>query len=118
MFRYHPCFALPAEKPVRPDKVVYWPCENGVIVTAPSGIILILIRVTGKAFPVAWFEYPVTPDKEVFLFESDLVDRMPMDEREKEISLEGISAGGGRVQFHWKTVMKYGRTHVPEYDGE
>jgi len=52
------------------------------------------------------------------LFESDIVDRMPMDEREKEVSLESISAGGGRMRFHWKSVMKNARTHVPEHGGE
>ena len=117
-FRYHPFFRLPIEIPVRVDEAVYWPVENGLIVTAPSGIILILIRVVGKSFPVSWFEYPIQPEKEVFLFESDLVDRLPMDDKEKEMFIEGISTGGGRIRFNWKAVMKGGRTHVPERGGE
>jgi hypothetical protein len=106
------------EKPTPPDEIIYWPCENGLIVSSPSSITLVLIRVVGKSWPVAWFEYVTVPDKEVFLFQSDLVDRMPMDERQKEMSLEVLSAGGGRVRFNWKTVMTAGRTHVPEQSGE
>jgi Putative peptidase family len=117
-FRYHPSFALPMEHSIPPDEIIYWPCENGLIVSSPSSIILVLIRVVGKSWPVAWFEYVTVPDKEVFLFQSDLVDRMPIDEREKEMLLEVLSAGGGRVRFNWKSVMKAGRTHVPEQGGE
>ena len=116
LFRYHPCFALPVEKPILPDEIVYWPCENGIIVTSPSGIILVLIRVPGKQWPVAWFEYPDRPDAEVFLFESDIVDKMPIDERVQNFTLEAISAGGGRVTIDWKPVVKMGRTCL-EQDG-
>jgi hypothetical protein len=96
--------------------VIYWPCENGLIVTAPSGIILILIRIPGKSFPIAWFEYPDRPEHEVFLFESDIVDRMTLEEQipDQEIFLEAISVGGGRVKMNWKKIMKEGRTHIPE----
>jgi hypothetical protein len=97
-----------------PDEVMYWPCENGVIVTAPSGIAMILIRVAGKSFPVGWFEYADRPEHEVFLFETDIVERMPADECEKDILLEVISAGGGRCRIDWKWVMKNGKTHAPQ----
>lgn len=93
---------------------MYWPCENGLIITAPTGIILVFIRVPQKSFPVSWFEYPDRPEREAFLFESDIIDRMPPDEREKEIQLEMVSAGSGRVRVDWKWVMKAGKTHIPQ----
>jgi hypothetical protein len=101
-----------------PDEVMFWPCENGLIVTAPSGIAMILIRVAGKLFPVGWFEYPERPEHEVFLFETDIIERMPAYERDNEILLEVISAGGGRCRVDWKWVMKYGKTHVPQQINE
>jgi len=69
---------------------------------------------------VAWFEYPDHPEKEVFLFESDIVDRMPMDERRmgQEISLEVVSAGEGRCRFDWRREMKEGRSHIPQQGAE
>jgi hypothetical protein len=66
------------EKPIPPDEIIYWPCENGLIVSSPSSITLVLIRVVGKSWPVAWFEYVTVPDKEVFLFQSDEVVRSRM----------------------------------------
>jgi hypothetical protein len=105
---------------VAPDEVVYWPCENGIIVTAPSGIILILIRIPGKTFPVGWFEYPDRPEHEVFIFESDITNRIPEDQRipDQEMYLEAISAGGGRVRMNWQRIMKEGRTRIPQHTTE
>lgn len=103
-----------------PDEVIYWPCENGLILTAPSGIILILLRVPGKSFPIGWFEYPDRPEHDVFLFESDITERIPSEQRvpEQTIYLEAISAGGGRVRINWQKVMKEGRTHIPQQNTE
>jgi Putative peptidase family len=120
LFRYHPCFRLPIETERQPDQVVYFPCENGLIITAPTGIILILIRVPGRSFPIAWFEYPSQPEKEVFLFESDIIERLPEEERntEQKLLLEAISEGGGRVRIDWARIMKEGRTHIPQHPTE
>lgn len=120
IFRYNPHFRLPSEREIQADEVVYLPIENGLILTSPSGIILILIRVYGKPFPVGWFEYPDRPEPEVFLFESDIVDRIPEDDRalEREISLEAVSAGGGRVRIDWKRIMRDGRTYIPQQPTE
>lgn len=97
---------------------MYWPCENGLIVTAPTGIILVLIRVPHKSFPVAWFEYPDRPEREAFLFESDLLERMPPEEKGKDIHIEVESAGNGRARVDWKWVMKAGKTHIPQLSSE
>lgn len=97
---------------------MYWPCENGLIVTAHTGIILVFIRVPQKSFPVAWFEYPDRPEREAFLFESDLVDKMPQEEQGKDIQIEVVSAGGGRVRVDWKWVMRAGKTHIPQLSTE
>ena len=91
---------------------MYWPNENGIVVTSPSGVILVLIRVPGKAWPVAWFDYPERPDPEVFLFESDIAEKIPMDDRTQEFTLEVISAGGGRVRIDWKRVIQSGRGYI------
>ena len=108
------------EVEILPDEVMYWPCENGLIATAPSGIALILIRIAIKTFPVAWFEYPERPEHEVFIFDSDIVQRLPPEEREggHDIFLEVISAGGGRVRLDWNKVMKEGRTRIPQQSAE
>ena len=75
---------------------------------------------TQRPFPVAWFEYPERPEKEVFLFESDIVERLPPDLREpgQDVFLEIISAGGGRVRVDWQRIMREGRTHVPQQSTE
>jgi hypothetical protein len=119
-FRYDQCFRLPLEPEVIPDEVIYWPCENGLILTAPSGIILILIHFPGKSFPIGWFEYSDRPEHDVFLFESDLMDRIPPEKRvpEQQIFLLAVSAGGGRVRLNWQKVMKEGRTHIPQQNTE
>jgi hypothetical protein len=114
VFRYHPCFRLPVEKSVNPDEITYWPCENGLIITSPTGVILVLIRVPGKVFPIAWFDYPDRLEAETFLFESDIRERMLPDERDKEISLEIISAGGGTVKIDWHRIISEGKTGIPE----
>jgi Jacalin-like lectin domain len=114
VFRYHPCFLLPTEIAAKPDQTMYWPCENGLIVTSPSGIILVLIRVTGTSFPVGWFEYAQRPEQEVFLFESDIKDRMPEGDRESDITLEPISAGGGRATISWQRALATGTIHLPQ----
>jgi hypothetical protein len=116
LFRYHPCFALPVERAPKPDEIIYWPNENGITVTCPSGIILVLIRVPAKMWPVAWFEYPDRPDPEVFLFESDIAEKIPIDDRTQDFSLEAISAGSARVKFDWKPIIKNGRG-VIQQDG-
>ena len=110
---------MPIELQDNPDEVVYWICENGLIVTAPSGIILILIHLPGKSFPVAWFEFPDRPENEVFLFESDIIEKLPEYERKEglEIRLEAISAGGGRVDIDWREIME-GKTHLPEENAD
>jgi hypothetical protein len=119
-FRYNPLFRLPVELANPPDEVIYWPCENGIIITSPSGIIAITIRLTAKKFPVAWFEYPDRSESEVFLFESDILERIPADLRtpDQEILLEGISAGGGKVLIDWGLAMKEGKTHIPHHSSE
>lgn len=106
------------EGTAQPDQIMYWPCENGLIVTAPTGIILVVIRVPQKSFPVAWFEYPDRPEREAFLFESDLVEKMPQEERGKDIQIEVVSAGGGRVRVDWKWVMRAGKTHISQLSTE
>jgi Jacalin-like lectin domain len=107
---------LPVELQVNPDEVVYWPCENGLIVAASSGIILILIRLSEKSFPVACFEYTDRPENEVFLFETDIIEKLPEIERKPgvEIRLEAISAGGGRVDIDWQKIMEEGKSHLSE----
>jgi hypothetical protein len=119
-FRYDQSFRLPAEPEVVPDEVIYWPCENGLILTAPSGIILILIRVPEKSFPIGWFEYPDRPEQDVFLFESDLMQRIPEDQRfsDQPLFLEVVSSGGGRVRLNWQKVLQESRTHIPQHGTE
>ena len=119
-FRYNQLFRLPAELPTPADEVIYWPCENGLIVTSPSGIIVITVRVPSEKFPVAWFEYRDRPESEVFLFESDIIERIPADMRtpDQEMVLEGISAGGGKAQINWGRTMKEGRTLIPHHPTE
>ena len=74
----------------------------------------------GRKFPVGWFEYPDRAENEVFLFESDIMERMPIEERQigLEISLEAVSAGGGRCKFDWRTEMKEGRSHIAQQEAE
>ena len=116
IFRFHPCFALPVERSAMPDEIMYWPNANGIIVTAPSGVILVMIRVPSKVWPVAWFEYPDRPDPEVFLFEADIVEKIPMDDRTQDFTLQVFSAGGGKVDINWREVIRVSRGSL-EHDG-
>jgi Jacalin-like lectin domain len=108
------------EVAIAPDEVMYWPCENGLIATSPSGVALVLIRIPRTVFPVAWLENPERPEHEVFLFESDIVQLLPLELRKDDpvLYLEIISPGGGRVNLDWRRVMREGRQQIPQSSSE
>ena len=100
-FRSHPCFKLVTDSPVTAeDGVTVWAVDSGrLIVTAKSGISFIEIRPEGEQFCETWIEYAESPEgypRQVVLTESELRNRLPPELRQRKLSLEIFSHGGGK----------------------
>ena len=102
-FKHHPCFRLPTDVTLNhDDSIQVWPADNGnVIVTAPTGIVLVEIFANEEDTCRAWLEYGNSnaqagnPPRQVVLTESDLKARLPDETKAKKLSIKVHSAGQG-----------------------
>jgi hypothetical protein len=102
-FRSHPCFRLPGDVSLSPDdSIQVYPVNNGIIVTAPSGIHYTEIMTEGDDVVHYWIEHgdnngngPI--QREITLTEQDIRFRLPEDRRKAKVRLCIKSYGGGNV---------------------
>lgn len=102
-FRIHPCFKLPNDPVVHRDASVnVWPVENGVFLWAPSGVAYAEIFVEGDEGCKAWIEFGDgngrgNIQKQYFLTEQEIRDRLPEPLRKKNVRLSVKSFGNGNA---------------------
>lgn len=123
-FRFHPCFQLPVDQPLIPDKSVQvWSVENGTaLVTAATGVAWMEIYPEGDDVCHHWIEYlndgqspPATP-RQVALTEQVIKDQLPSDKRKRKIRIKVFSCGGGdhEVDDISKLFSNAGKVKLPD----
>lgn len=118
-FRIHPCFRLNGDVIQHKDpSVEVWPIENGVFISARSGVAYTEIFVEGEEQCKAWIEHgdgngrgPIS--RHYFLTETEIRERLPEDQRKKNIRLCVKSFGNGNADVPHISASKESMVKIP-----
>lgn len=112
--RFHPCFRLPADPmpPDVPDLPQVFALDSGIVASASTGIMLILVFMDGTFRD--YFDYTNKPEREVIISDKMLRGKIPEISKTSRIELRIISAGQGEATVDdFARVLKNSRVQLP-----
>lgn len=119
-FKYHPCFQLPTDAPLKPDESIQiWPTDGGkIIVTASTGIAFVEIYADDDQVCRAWIEYgngdvqAAIPPRQVVLTEDELRDRLTHIKKPRNLRIVITSASLGRSVVENVLQLFKAKSHI------